>query len=172
MACGIWPPTQYWCACYAGTKVAQKKSLKWMKNQNNRDHLWNYIRIHRRRSGLSQGDLGRVLGYRNEETVARHERFEATPPLEVAISYEIVFRVPIAQMFAGLRAELEMRVEGSLAELEGDLGARSAQGSDAPATARKLIWLSGRRDIPAQTLAHEPEISSELPNISARRTGN
>jgi DNA-binding XRE family transcriptional regulator len=108
--------------------------------------LSNYIRIHRRNAGLSQGELGRVLGYRDEETVGRHERFHATPPLEIAISYEIVFRIPIADLFAGLRDVTEMKIEASLVQLEEQLGRRSALDRNALATARKLTWLSRRKD--------------------------
>ncbi len=108
--------------------------------------LSNYIRIHRRKAGLSQRELGRLLGYRDEETVGRHERFHATPPLEIAISYEIVFRIPIADLFAGLREVTEMKIEASLVELEEQLGRRSTHDRNALATARKLTWLSGRRD--------------------------
>lgn len=121
-----------------------------MNNKEVDRQLANYIRIHRRRSGLSQSELGRVLGYHDEETVARHERFHVTPPLEIAISYEIVFRIPIREMFAGLRDEVEVKVEASLAELETQLGQRSAGHRNAHATARKLIWLSGRRDSNAE----------------------
>ena len=108
--------------------------------------LLNYIRVHRRRSGLTQTELGRLVGYQDAETIARHERSEFMPPLEIAISYEIVFRVPIAEMFAGLRGPLEVRIEASLAELEEELGRRSIREGNAYATARKLMWLKERRN--------------------------
>jgi len=107
--------------------------------------LSNYIRVHRRKSGLSQGDLGFVLGYRDEETIARHERFRVIPPLEIAVSYEIVFRVPVSEMFWGLRDELELKIEASLVQLENQLGQRSARDRDALTTARKLMWLRARK---------------------------
>jgi DNA-binding XRE family transcriptional regulator len=109
--------------------------------------LSNYIRVHRRNAGLSQGELGRVLGYRDDETVARHERFHTTPPLEIAISYEIVFRVPIADLFAGLRDAMELKIEGSLVQLEEQLGEQSARNRNALATARKLTWLGERKGL-------------------------
>lgn len=117
-----------------------------MANQARNQLLSNSIRFHRRKSGLSQRELGQVVGYRDEQTVARHECFHATPPLEVAISYEIVFRIPISEMFAELHDELEVKVEESLVQLEEQLGRRSALDRNALATARKLMWLSGRKD--------------------------
>ena len=86
-----------------------------------------------------------MLGYRDEETIARHERFRVIPPLEIAVSYEIVFRVPVSEMFWGLRDELELKIEASLVQLENQLGQRSARDRDALTTARKLMWLRARK---------------------------
>lgn len=101
--------------------------------------LANYLRVHRRSAGLSQAELGSAVGYRNEGTVARHEWFHATPPLEIAISYEIIFRTPVANLFAGLHDATRARVEARLAQLETELGARSARDQNAQAVARKLM---------------------------------
>jgi DNA-binding XRE family transcriptional regulator len=141
---GILPDCPY--ACYCGTERSHPETHERMNNPNRRDHLANYIRIHRARTGMSQGELGQLLGYRDAETVARHERFAAVPPLEIAIGYEIVFRVPVAEIFAGLRSQIEVRVETSLTEFEEQLGQRSARDRHAHATARKLIWLKDRKN--------------------------
>ncbi len=115
--------------------------------------LANYLRTHRRNVGLTQRELGRILGHANEGPVSRHERFRATPSLVVALGYEIVFRVHVSEIFAGLRDEVEEDVETKLVELEEQLGQRSARGRDANATARKLMWLSGRRNLEAELRA-------------------
>jgi len=108
--------------------------------------LSNYIRIHRTNAGLSQGELGSAIGYRNEQAVARHERFYVTPPLAVAIRYAIVFRVPVTDLFAGLSDDMAADVEARLTQLEAKLGQRSARDRNALATARKLMWLSQRKN--------------------------
>jgi len=64
--------------------------------------LPNYLRTHRRRVGLTQEELGGVVGYEDDGTITKHEKFQSTPPLETAIGYEIVFRVPVSEIFAGL----------------------------------------------------------------------
>ena len=107
--------------------------------------LANYLRTHRRNAGLTQRELGRILGYRDEGSVCRHERFHVRPPLVVALSYEIVFRIPISEIFAGLRDEVEGEVEERLEALEKDLQQCSAKDRNANAIARKLMWLSERR---------------------------
>jgi len=108
--------------------------------------LPNYIRVHRRRAGLSQRELGQLLGFR-VESVARHEQFNATPALEIAIGYEIIFRIAVSELFAGLRDEIATDIETKLALLEEQLGRRSAVGRQANETARKLQWLSERRNV-------------------------
>ena len=115
--------------------------------------LPNYLRTHRRNVGLSQRELAKILGQCNEGPVSRHERFRATPSLTVALSYEIVFRVPVSEIFAGLRDKVEEEVEKKLGELEEQLGQRSTKDRNANATARKLMWLSERRNSENETLA-------------------
>lgn len=108
--------------------------------------LANYLRMHRRNVGLTQRELGHILGHCNEGPVSRHERFRATPSLAVALGYEVVFRVPVSEIFAGLRDEVEEEVEEKLVELEEQLGQRSTKDRNANVTARKLIWLCERRN--------------------------
>jgi len=117
-----------------------------MKHKELNQRLSNYIRIHRKNAGLSQGELGGALGYCDEQTIARHERFHVMPPLRIAISYAIVFRIPVAELFAGLHDEVELGVETRLAQLEQQLGQRSARDGTALITARKLLWLSQRKN--------------------------
>src|ERR1700733_5093818 len=83
----------------------------------------------------------------SSRSVARHEQFHATPPLEIAISYEIIFRIPVAEIFAGLRDQAEIKVESGLIQLEEQLGARTARDRTALSTARKLVWLSERKNL-------------------------
>jgi DNA-binding XRE family transcriptional regulator len=117
-----------------------------MNNPESEKRLPNYIRIHRRRVGLSQREMSEILGFRIE-SVARHEQFHATPDLQIAIGYELIFRIPVSELFAGLRDEVATDIEAKLRQLEEQLGQRSARDRDANVTARKLAWLSKRRDI-------------------------
>lgn len=106
--------------------------------------LTNYLRMHRRKSGLSQRELERVLGYRRG-AVSQHEVVKAIPPLRVAIAYEIIYRTPVVELFAGLRDTIADQIEARLALMEETLGQRSGRDRYANATAKKLMWLSERR---------------------------
>jgi transcriptional regulator with XRE-family HTH domain len=107
--------------------------------------LGNYLRSHRRKAGLSQREIGMALGYDDEGPISRHERYHTVPPLMVALGYEVIFRVPVAEIFAGLRDGVEVAIEQRLAELEDRLQQRSARDRQAVAIARKLEWLCERR---------------------------
>lgn len=107
--------------------------------------LGNYVRTHRKTAGLSQRELGRLLGYGDEGQVPKHEFSRSLPPLLIALSYEIVFRVPVSEIFPGLHEVVEQAVERNLAELEEVLRQCSGKGSRAAATAHKLEWLHARR---------------------------
>ena len=107
--------------------------------------LTNYLRAHRRKTGLTQRELAQFLGYGTHGAVSRHERIEAVPSLVVALSYQILYQVPVSEIFAGLTETVELDIEAQLVEFESYLGAQSAVGGRADAIARKLEWLSERR---------------------------
>jgi DNA-binding XRE family transcriptional regulator len=109
------------------------------------ESLVNYLRAHRRKTGLTQHELGQVLGYGTYGAVSRHERLESMPSLLIALSYEAIYRVPVSEIFAGLAETVEFNIEAQLAQFETHLGEQSAGSSRAAAIARKLEWLSERR---------------------------
>jgi DNA-binding XRE family transcriptional regulator len=105
----------------------------------------NYLRAHRRRCGLSQRDLGLLAGYRNEWQVSRHERSKTVPPLLVALAYEIVFQVPVAELFAGFQSAVNEAVVRNLEELMVDLESRIKERRRSKVIPQKLQWLTERR---------------------------
>lgn len=105
-----------------------------------------YLRTHRKKSGLTQRELAAILGCIGEGQISRHERGTNTPPLPVAIAYEVLFGAPIASIFSGIRATVARTIETRLRDMERKLQAKSAKGSDASAIAQKLEWLSQRRN--------------------------
>src|ERR1017187_1885927 len=91
----------------------------------------NYLKMHRKRAGLSQRELGLLLGYRDQGQVSRHERAHTVPPLVTALGYEVIFRMPISVLFPGIRESVSTEIEVRLAAMETDLGQRSARDRDA-----------------------------------------
>ena len=104
--------------------------------------LSNYIRTHRKRAGLSQRELARIIDYATKVSVFRHERVLALPPLLAALGYEVLFSVPISELFAGMREAVEQTVEERLSELEEDL--RRTPRTE-KARRQTLDWIAARR---------------------------
>jgi len=101
--------------------------------------LSNYIRSHRRRAGLSQRELAKVIGY-TKATVFRHEHTTSLPPLLTAFRYEILFATPVATLFAGVREAVEEEIEMRLTELEDEL----QRGRTRETRKQTLDWLAAR----------------------------
>src|ERR1700689_3465430 len=78
----------------------------------------NYLRAYRKKSGLSQRDLGGLLGYGDAGQVSRHERATSTPPLAAALAYELIFRVPISSIFVGMRGDIARNLNARLKEMK------------------------------------------------------
>ena len=111
------------------------------------DHgpLENYLRANRKQAGLSQREMGILLGYADEVAVSRHEH-HAVPPLLSAIGYEIVFKRPIAKLFPGIREAVEKRIEAQLLRFEEEWQQENREGRRRSRIAQKLAWLSERRN--------------------------
>lgn len=103
-------------------------------------HPANYLRTHRKRSGLSQREIAQLLGYPDEHQVSRHERSISAPPVVIALGYEIIFRVPIADLFSDLHRAIEQDIEARLAFMESQLQESTAKGRQASLIARKIEW--------------------------------
>lgn len=100
----------------------------------------NYLRAHRQRCGLTQRHLGILVGYGHGYAVSKHEHSKSEPPLIVALAYEIIFDVPVGQLFTGFRAAVKESVARNLADLRTDL--ETARGQSNPDRTR---WLADQR---------------------------
>lgn len=63
--------------------------------------LQNYLRMYRKRAGLSQDEVAFLLGVKSGAKVSRYERRRRVPPLETALAYEAIFRIPVRELFLG-----------------------------------------------------------------------
>jgi transcriptional regulator with XRE-family HTH domain len=105
----------------------------------------NYLRAHRKKSGLSQREVGNLLGYKDPGQISRHERATSIPPLATALAYELIFRAPVAGIFTGIRDAIVRDVEEKLKEMGLTLENRNAGDRNANLTAQKLAWLTERQ---------------------------
>ncbi|MCH9051733.1 MAG: helix-turn-helix transcriptional regulator [Proteobacteria bacterium] len=66
-----------------------------------------YIRTCRKRSGLTQRDMGFLLSGRDGNSIYRYERGKQTPTLPVALACQIVLGLPVCELFIGIHEEVE-----------------------------------------------------------------
>jgi transcriptional regulator with XRE-family HTH domain len=69
--------------------------------------LTNYLRTFRKRSHLSQDEVAFLLGSGSGCKVSRYERFARVPNLQTAMAFEVVYGVPIKELFAGIFQKVE-----------------------------------------------------------------
>lgn len=79
--------------------------------------LQNYLRTYRRRSFLSQDEVAFLLGVKTGTRVTRHEGSHRTPTMETAIGYEVLFGVPLHELFASEALKVETIIRQRLPEL-------------------------------------------------------
>lgn len=69
-----------------------------------------YLRALRRRSAFSQEDVAFLLGAFTGTRVSRHETGVCAPPLDVALAYEVIFDVAIAEVYDDERARIAAEI--------------------------------------------------------------
>lgn len=85
-------------------------------------NLNNYIKSERKRLGLSQKELARLLGKRSHTYVSRFENGRRTPALSTAFALEVALGVPLRELFKGRFAKVEKAVRERQALLVFSLG--------------------------------------------------
>ena len=104
--------------------------------------LENYLRTYRRKSGLTQREVAFLLGWKNGAQLSRYEKRHTLPPLRTALAFEAIFKVPLAELFAGVRSSADQDVLTRVDELVEGLHEKNQKGRQGRLTARKLSWLS------------------------------
>jgi transcriptional regulator with XRE-family HTH domain len=79
----------------------------------------NNLVLYRRRMGFSQKQVARLLGQRDASMVSHYEHGRAMPPLPVALSLEIIYRVPVAFLFPSLYDQLKLTIRAEEESLAG-----------------------------------------------------
>jgi transcriptional regulator with XRE-family HTH domain len=70
----------------------------------------NNLVLYRRRMGFTQRQVARLLGQRDTSMVSHYEHSRALPPLAVALSLEIIYRIPAAFLFPAMYDELKRHI--------------------------------------------------------------
>lgn len=70
----------------------------------------NKLAWYRRRMGLSQEYVSRLIGYTDRSMLSRFETGRALPSVTTALQLEIVYRVPVAFLFDDLYGRLRNQI--------------------------------------------------------------
>jgi transcriptional regulator with XRE-family HTH domain len=72
--------------------------------------LESYLRTYRKRAGFSQNEIAILLGSHTGSKISRYEHLKSMPNLQTAFGYEVIFHVPVHELFAGVFHKVENRV--------------------------------------------------------------
>ena len=80
-----------------------------------------YVRAHRRKWGLTQVELARLLGLASRSAVSRIERAERVPTTATIIACGIIFGLATPELFPSLHEEVEQEVLAAAVALAAEL---------------------------------------------------
>jgi transcriptional regulator with XRE-family HTH domain len=82
----------------------------------------NYLRAHRKRTGLTQDELALLLGCKDGTKVSRYERLCRAPNLETAFACQAILGVPAHELFPGIYQNVEHVIKERAEQLKKKLG--------------------------------------------------
>src|SRR5713101_8454560 len=98
----------------------------------------NYLRSYRLRSGLSQGELAHLLGWKRAEVISRIEKKQRPPTLKLVIACFILFGAPAAELFPDISASIDADVMARVWDMYDNI-----QGDPSRKTKIKIELLEG-----------------------------
>ena len=113
--------------------------------------LQHYIKTYRKRTGLTQKELGYLIGHGDGTKVSRIERCRRSIALEEALALHVIFRIPLRELFAGYFEQVEQKTIDRIGLLacelhSGESTKHTEHKLDALAVAVRGIRYSDNRD--------------------------
>ncbi len=69
-----------------------------------------YLKTYRKRAGLKQQELARLLGLGDQTSVSKLERRKRNPNLRIAFGCQVIFGVPAHRIFPAALAEIDAAI--------------------------------------------------------------
>jgi len=73
--------------------------------------LSNYLKMYRKRSGLTQSEVAFLLGCENGSKVSRYERQSRVPHLKTLLAYKTIFGVSLGHLYSGTYFKISEEVK-------------------------------------------------------------
>ncbi len=77
----------------------------------------NHLRRYRKRGKFTQAELAYLLGIENGVAVSRYETLTCTPSLPTAVAYEVLFDIPVCELFPMLYRTAETDIFARVRQL-------------------------------------------------------
>ena len=106
--------------------------------------LPNYLRTHRKYSGLSQGDVSYLIRLKDKSELSRYERSVRPPSLRIALACQEVYGVSVSDLFAGLSDSVSKDTRSQMRKLQSRLQAKIDPKSTGNKIMQKFQWISHR----------------------------
>src|SRR2546428_13297677 len=104
--------------------------------------LNNYLRTHRKHSGLSQSEVSFLVRLKNKAELSRYERNVRVPSLRTALACQELYGVAVSELFAGLNDSVASDTRGRMKRLQARLQANPKNTGNR--IMQKFQWISHR----------------------------
>ena len=77
----------------------------------------NYLRMYRKKSPLTQSDMGFLVDIKHISNISRYEKGQRKPSIEILITYHLLFNCPIESFFTQESEQVRQKLIPRLKEL-------------------------------------------------------
>ena len=106
--------------------------------------LNNYLRTHRKHSGLSQSEVSFLARLKNKSELSRYERDVRVPSLRTALACQELYGVAVSDLFAGLSDSVASDTRSRMKRLQARLQAKVDPKITGNRIMQKFQWISHR----------------------------
>ncbi len=106
--------------------------------------LNNYLRTHRKHSGLSQSELSFLVRLKNKSELSRYERNIRVPSLRTALACQELYGVAVSDLFAGLSDSVASDTRARMKRFQARLRGKADPKSAGSRIMQKFHWISHR----------------------------
>lgn len=76
----------------------------------------NFLRLHRKRSQLTQSDIAFILDLADYSNISRWEQGVHKPSIDILLVYHLLFDIPIESLFERQRSEIAIKTLSKIQE--------------------------------------------------------
>jgi len=106
--------------------------------------LPNYLRTHRKHSGLSQSEVSFLIRLKDKSELSRYERSVRQPSLRTALACQEIYGVAVSDLFTGLSDSVAKDTRHQMKKLQTRLQANIEPEGMGNRIMQKFQWISHR----------------------------